>query len=504
MSVHASLATILATQLAAAPIPASFTPPSEIPSDALLVVGIEKPNQLLSELETLAVGAGLAPPGAKAGWLKAKLAEEQPYMNDLDLDAPIWVAGRKEGKGRPPVLLVAKLSNEGKALVTHLKSQGLTAQVSDGRLIARTDKAKDWKSKQSFAFAPSTRELRNRSRIVMHVDPRLLEGQGPSELRQLQDPSTFGLGLSIAGVEILLQSQPNPKSPMAKLVAATPNTTEALITGLPTANYAMLFGGRSHPNTVAAAVDWLKGPMKAMADEADVPPSVWKLLESMKEISPAKAGCEASAVGVGIPSGPESAFFASTRQCKAPKLADEGLQRFARTLEKTMKAETKGKDKPSIAAVEPKKVGSAKLSGLRLVPPKSEADKVPPLVAVPLLYGAVTKAATVLDWNLPEALLTKHVEAAQKGSSPNLTSFAAAQKHLLSPRVTEGYINLGAIAGPLLPPDMAPMRFILGTIPAVGFATQNHPDGSTLMQVWLPKEVAQLAGMAAQMAQGGR
>ena len=80
-----------------------------------------------------------------------------------------------------------------------------------------------------------------------------------------------------------------------------------------------------------------------------------------------------------------------------------------------------------------------------------------------------------------------------------LEGFRGAQSALVSPRMSEGYLRLAPIASALMPPELAPLRVLLNNLPPVAMASKAFPDGSTLTQVWLPKEIAQLAAAGMQM-----
>lgn len=520
---------------------ARFSPRAYIPFDAPVVLHWKDPAGTLLRFESLAAAAGLAPPQARPGWVLASLREQAPWIEDVDLSRPIWLAARsfpsepastnerprrKRGPtgepAMPEVVVIAGVKGSAERLRAKLAEGGRSMQ-SGGWLVATSQKGKEGfvpKEKRPFAFPPHLEELDARSDLILHFDParipaaRLeadaeLDPTSQAVLQRLRaaaatTPMTVGLGLGRAGAELFLQQHPEPKSALAAWGQAVKNAPGTLIRGLPPDDYALVLGMRTSPKHEAQLIDAYVRPILDVLSKERHESA--ELIEILLELARGGPGaCTESSFGMAVPGPLDSAYFVAQSRCEnaekadgrwpeAAKAANRGLERLGARERKKLGLRVRAEDNgPAVAGVRFKSVRLIETKG------SNPLDEAPPMVRAPLLHAAVDRSAAVSSWNAPSAVLERLVAAAKANEATPMPTIAAAQAQLISPRVAEGYLRLGTLASGFLPEELAPLRILLMTLPPVAWGSRTFPDGSLLTQVWLPRELAQLAAVAMQL-----
>lgn len=508
--------------MAAAPASAAgFDPAQYMPSDAFAVVRIENPQKSLGAAERLAAAAGMAPPGAAAGWMLSALGPDSG-IGDVDMTKPLWLA-LVAGKGTSPeqamenmnVVVVAKAKGKPETLMA--RAEG-TKMVSKRGWVIGTNGAATLlqPGKKAFAFPRSTKTIQARTDIVAYLDYAVLTAleEDPKARELLSSMGmadmqlTVGAGLGPDGLNVYVQQHPDFSTPIGQSMKAAKNAKGTLVQGLPPAKYGFIYGSNADASQNAAVFASMEKAMgQTLAESA---PQYSKLFAKIIEFAKADSGkCGENTMGLAIPDEPTSAFMLMSTTCKDANQAVKSWPEMIPVLNELIAQIAKEEGAELDLAL---KVGkSTKAAGVQLTPlsidvPTAQREDMPELMFEPMLIGAVDKRHLITAWNADPETLKRHVSAAKKGSTPPMNAFAATQTKMLSPRVVESYINVGALASPFLPAELAPLQFALNAAPPLGMATQRQSDGSWLTQIFVPQQFAQLAAMGFQMfsqSQGG-
>lgn len=517
------LALVVLAGLSMAP-KSKLDPASYIPADAAMLLHVPDPRGALTRIERLAASAGLAPPGAEPGWIVAQLAAEQPGAGEIDLDRPLWFAARPGPDGRlnpddPDFVLVAGVKGSAKNILDQVEDERVSARVVDGWLLAgHAQKGQKLApARKRFRFAKTTGDLREAASVLFRLDfakfPLEAMADGTASLEQMRMTQqmlgqlTFGLGLADTGIDILMHSAPEPTSPMAKLYAGVSNRKGGLLSGLPPAAYTFLAGGSWTSDYSPALLKMYRPTFLDMLKEQGQGRLIKFYDEMINILSADESKCGQSSLGFAMPSGLESTFMVSTARCKdagAVQGTWDKMIRFVNRLIEDVEKREKEEFPVRVARTgQTSKVGGVAMRAIGLDFGEDAPPDIPPLMQVPLQVGIVSKSVSVMSWNAPKAFMAKHVAAAKAGRPTPVGGFSVARDHLLEPRLSEGYLNVGSLVVPFLDEEMAPMRFMLNALPPIGLATRGYGDGSSLTQIWLPPQLAQMAASFAQMANGG-
>lgn len=495
----------------------SLDPQAFMPKDAIAVLQLRRPAKTLRRAEALAASAGLAPPTARSGWLLEMLSAQVPGLDAIDLSQPIWVGvapskAKTKGEAEPDFVVVAKVRGAATELRTGL-GEDFKSIVSSGWLIGYSGGAELARPKaKAFDFPKSAETLRSMSDLVAYLDAEGLKAVAAQSedaefiaAVQTLDSMTFGLDLQPEGLSVLIQQHTPPDSPMAKLMSPELNTDKPLITGLPSADYAFLYGGRADPKQARLWTDSQMGEWTAMMEK--VSPQLGPLARQFMTIASADEGeCDHISLGAAIPAGYPSTYLVGRSHCKDPSAAWAQMPELVKIGNKALAEVAKQEGEPSPVSLaltaEPQKVGKTSLSGIKLNRTKS-AD-LPEIVETPVLYGAADKQHLVLGWNASPEILKELIASAPSAKTPPMSAFRGSQAALLSPRLAEGYFRVGSIAAPILTQDLAPLRFILASLPPIAFSVQGQKGAGPLTQLWFPQQLAQLAAIGMQMSQQQR
>ncbi|MEL6190222.1 MAG: hypothetical protein AAFU79_36840, partial [Myxococcota bacterium] len=309
-----------------------------------------------------------------------------------------------------------------------------------------------------------------------------------------------------SGVSLYVQQHPIFSSAMGKMMKATKNVRGPLVSGLPNASYGLVYGTATDSSYNAELINGIRKRMEKEVTADN--PEVQSLLSALFDLATNASGdCDRGAGGVVVPTDPKDVYFLSSNRCARPQGPAQAMSKLASVLNKELTAvAAKQDDVPwdgklvhTKGAV---KAGGVSFSSLALE--VGETEEFPDLMRVPVQYATPDSKHFVMGWNASKKTLGALAAASKGDTQTPLAAFASTNKQLLSPRLAEGYVSLPALAGPFLTGELAPLRFVVASLPPLGFATQRQPDGSWVSQIWLPNQVAQLAAFAMQMAGGGR
>ena len=494
---------------------AGLDPSSLIPEDSLAVLKIDNPNKSLAAIERLALAAGMAPPGAQPGWLLSSL---QVDVSSLDLSSPIWIGfnGSAGSASQTAGVAIAKVrKGREKTALSAFKGSGGKLRIEKGWLVAVNGEGQPASPKRAFRFPTSSKTVQRAADAVVHLDMAGLQA-AVSEQEGMQEviegmgedieAMTVGLSLGESGVSIYLQQHPRFSSPTGKMMKASKNVRGPLVSGLPDASYGLVYGTATDSSYTAEIVNGMRKRMEREVTADN--PEVQKLLTALFDLATDTSGdCDQGAGGVVVPADPNEAYFVSSSRCARPEAPAQAMPKLASVLNNELKAMAMREDDVAWDGklVHTKAAVSAgKVSFSSLALEMGETEDVPELVRRPIHYATPDGKHFVMGWNASQKTLAALAAASKRDARTPLTAFSTTNKHLLTPRLAEGYVSLPALLGPFLTGELAPFRFVVSSLPPLGAATQRQPDGSWVTQVWLPNQVAQLAAFAMQMAGGGR
>lgn len=504
--------------LVALPAVAAPSPSSYMPADATLVLSIPSPAQTLKRAEKLAAQAGLAPPGAAAGWLEQTLHEQVPPTASIDMSKPL-AFGIAPKAGSKVADIDAKDFRAVLVLGVKGKGDGLAELIPDGKsriekgwMISTIGEGLGKPLKASFQSPKSASTLEKRSDVTLHVDMKRMKlPDADAKTAALQDALAVGLGLGATGLDIFTQSFPDPKGPMAKMNRSLKPTSDPIITGLPAMAYAAVFGTVGSPNaTDTSLVDQYGSLLGPMLDE--ISPKLAPLLLKVAKTGLETGSCERSSFAVLLPGALEKLeLLGAATGCEKAAAKVAATTDSVKELNELVQIAEEYMEDPIplrfAKVAKPTKAGGTTFSGLQIVPAskKTAADAKAlfsdfPMLEQPLLLGTAGKKSLAYAWNAPSAQLGALVKSAAKGGPTPTGDFAVAKKQLVSPRSAEGYVQLGSLATPFLTEELAPLSMLLKTLPPLAFASRTFDDGSNLAQIWVPSQLAQLGIMGAQLA----
>ncbi len=467
--------------------------PPEIPDTAGFVLHVPKPAALLEKVEALAAAAGLAPPGTEPGWLKAQLP---PEARDVDLSKPVWL-GFEENGDDDRVVAIFEVRGKGEALAAQ-------AQLAGGQL---TKKGARWVARKGPA------SLKGKAKVKMPRADGALAGSdalmwfASDDLNADLDLGSRGiLGLQIGpgGLNLLVQVSPEPGSSLAKLGPMKANTTEPLITGLPPGDYALVVGSRGDAKHAKRLQELRRRskPKQKTSGSAEVDEAVRALLDVVLTDG---GDCDQGSMGVSVTAGQEPVQILGQGRCSDAEAAVAAITKSTEALTQILgMALAAGDDGPRVSAMKnekPRKVGGLSLRGVRM--DLRANDELPPALRSafeqPLWYGTVDKRTLVFAVGAGDATIETLAATSKQGKPTAIAGLEATRAKMFQPRMVEGFLRIAPIAAAFLPPELAPMRFLLGSIPPLGFSGRALSDGGVVMQLWLPQEIAQLAAAVAQM-----
>lgn len=497
---------------------AGLDPTAWIPGDSVAVVQVQNPEKSLTAVEQLALAAGLAPPGAKRGWL---LESFEIDVSSLDLSAPLWIGidAPPGPDGKAVGVAVAKVRKGREKLATaNFKGSG-KLRIEQGWLVASNGESKPARAKKAFRFPSSSKTVQESAEVLIHVDwERVRSALGKQDGKQdgMQEildsmgestqAMTFGVALGAQGLSLYFQQHPNFSSPMGKMMKASKNVRGPLVTGIPNAPYGLVYGVAVDSGYNAAMVSGMRKRVEGQVVAEN--PEMKNLVSALFDlVSDTSGDCRQGAAGLVVPTDPQDTYFVSNSQCARAKASADAMPKLAKLVNTELRAAVAKADEVEmegklVHAKATTKVGDVSFSSLALE--MKESADFPEFARRPILYATPDNTHFIAAWNAPPKTLKALVASSKKDARTSLTAYTATGKHLLSPRLIEGYVSVPALLSPFLQGELAPLRFAVGNLPPLALATQRQSDGSWLTQVWLPNQVAQLAAFAMQMAGASR
>lgn len=521
---------------------APLDPRRLMPANAGFVAVWKDPAATFRRLESLAVRAGSAPPRAEPGWLSAALVARNPAASDIDWSRPVWLASMPEpdeDAAEPQLIAVVGVKGKAEKLTAslaetmHVTRLGAWLVAVDQRLPeTMTRPGPKW-----FRFPEHAATLRGRSDVAAYLRlsayPALLEtlksedetalSGVPVELqpivaafratsaRHWEETAGYGLGIGLAGqgLELFFQPHPKPGTDLQKQMKKLDNEAGPLAKGLPAEDYLLVAG-------IAGNAFW----SSAIAAMVGAETRAAKQLEKLKAIHERLPPCSNHSFGVTMAGTVESARMVAASQCKSGPAFVAYLRRlFDWTSESIALASAEGApsgSEPSTRArrvEKSRKVGEVSLDEWTLDLPEEAASAEGSAEGVaaperPLAFGVAGPRSAVLLYNVPDPVAARAVRASRSAeplAKPANLSRARAQ--LLSPRYAEAFLFAGPIVSMMgadaLGPAFAAFRVLMAQMPPAALSVQGQPDGSQLVQLFLPEELAQLAAAVAQMQQPG-
>lgn len=528
---------------------APLDPQRYMPPRAGMVVVWKNPGATFDRLEGMASRAGIAPPTAEPGWLRAAWTAEMPMMTALDYTRPVWVAlmpqsaEAAQADETPKGVLVLPIKGKGQLLVEALKTD-MKVATKGAWLVAVHKDLPDRLLKphaRPFALPDHLDHLNDASDLFgtlrVAAYPELLEmpdddptlASAPASLRPIlsaiqsfqnaqlaeMNAVTLGAGVATDGLNVFAQVHPKPETELAKQLGSMKNYDGPLIRGLPLEDYFVVGASRVPKDAKTNPLQDMLGALLGSSNGLD--PRVKKKAEELRTITGGDTNCTQYAMGISVAGSIDALRMMATSSCgSSGKLIEQLRNLVAWSADLvTMLAESESEAGDAAGSVSLRhekqklRVGKHELDVARLdFPPESipAPDREAAVVLQrPFVFGAVDSKTAILAWNAPEPMLRRLAAAAEKSAPLKLPAAAAARARLASPRHTESYLFAGPLVSAFAPADVAgmlgPLRFLMAQMPPIAIAIQAQPDGSQLYQLYLPQQLAQLAASMAQMQQ---